>query len=108
MESKDNIVMLCKDCSDQRRKDFQKTFDKYSLEVGDMIKANFKERKKSEHMWVEINSIAKDGVFGFLRNEPTIIKWVSEGDEVAVKFKDIEGHIKKEVHNIKEKEVKPK
>ena len=90
MENENNIVLMCKDCSNERRNNFQNTFDKYSLEVGNMIKKDFIEGKESEHMWVQIVSITKTGIKGLLANEPFVIKNLKLGDKVIVKFTEIE------------------
>ena len=57
MENKDNIILIHKECGKKRRENFQKKFNKYSLEIGGSVKKEFKEGNKSEHMWVMITSL---------------------------------------------------
>ena len=90
MENTNNIALICRDCSDERTKEFQSKFNKYSLKVGDFIKTKFNNKKDNEHMWVQITSIVKDGIIGKLANEPIIMNNLCLGDKVKVKFKDIE------------------
>ena len=88
-EDKDNIVLIHKECSDKRREDFQKNFDKYSLGVGSFVKKCFNDNGETEHMWVKITSLLGDAIIGILDNEPISVKNVKYRDSVKVKFDEI-------------------
>ena len=92
MENKDNIIHLCKHCSDERKKEFQKTFNPKIIKKGDFIKKEFRERKKSEHMWVKVVELGKDFIKGYLVNEPNSIKNFKLKDFVKAKFDEIEDY----------------
>jgi len=81
---------MCAECSEKLLKEFQKTFDKNQVKIGDYIKAGFKDRKEIEHMWVEVLEICKDSFKGKLRNQPIAIKNLKEDDFVKVKFEEVE------------------
>jgi len=88
-EDPNNIIGMCKKCSDKRRADFQKIFNKDMLKVGDYVKICFKQGKKREHMWVKIISIDKK-IFGLLDNEPVLVDNVKYQDIVRVKLSEVE------------------
>jgi len=94
MENKQNIELIHKDCSDKRKKNFQKTFDKYSLEVGKFVKKEFRENKEVEHMWVKITALKSNKLIGILDNEPILLRNLKLGDVVEVKFNEIEDYTK--------------
>ena len=96
MENENNLRFLHKECSDKLRAEFQKKFDKFALEVGDFVKAEFKENGISEHIWVKIISLTSKGINGILSNEPVYFKKIKLNDLVFVKFNEIEGCIKPE------------
>ncbi len=93
MENKENIIAGCKKCFNQRREDFQKTFDKYSLKIGNFVKKGFKEKEEVEHMWVKITGLKGDRIVGILNNEPVVLKDIKLGDFVEVKFDEIENYL---------------
>lgn len=94
IEPLNNITGIDNKCAKERLKMFQKTFDKYSLEVGNFVKKNFKQGKLKEHMWVKITGIKNNSIIGILDNEPFLVKNVRVGDIVEVKFNEIEDLIK--------------
>lgn len=92
MENINNLAVLCKECSDEKKKKFRKNFDKYILEVGYHVKKEFKEKgKTSEHMWIKILSLTENGI---LDNEPFFLEKIKLGDKVFINFNEIEDYSK--------------
>ncbi len=100
MENKNNIIRLCANCSEERLKEFQKTFDKDEVKIGDFVKKAFKDNEafeddgEVEHLWVEVKEICKDGFNGYVDNEVVLIKNVKYQDYVKVKFEEVEELLK--------------
>ena len=90
MENKNNIIGLCADCSEERLKEFQKTFNKNKVKIGDFVKKAFKDNGEVEHLWVEVIEICKDGFNGYVDNEVVLVQNVKYGDYVKVKFEEVE------------------
>ena len=93
-EPSSNIIGIHKDCAKERKINFQKNFDRYSIKVGDFVKKEFKENGKSEHMWVKIVSLSEKGIKGTLDNDPLFLENIKYGDSVCLKLNEIEQHIK--------------
>jgi uncharacterized protein YegJ (DUF2314 family) len=63
------------------------------LKVGDFVKKEFQQGEKNEHMWVLITGLKENSIMGILYNEPILVDNVKEGEEVEVKFKEIEDYL---------------
>ena len=81
----DNIEMVCPSCADEKYKMKGKFTDK-DVRVGWFVKKLF---ENTEHMWVKVTKITNQGLCGTLDNDPIIVDMVC-GDEVFVKWKDVE------------------
>ena len=87
---KDNIEILCKECTDERKKQWQKENKNQIIKVGDLIKKEFKDKKLTEHMWVKISNIKGKIFHGTLDNTPILLTNVKYKDEIKFKREDIE------------------
>lgn len=96
MEKPTNIRAVCKDCSEERHKQWQQENSDKKIKEGDFVKIAVTDNKKVEHMWFRITQIVTDkDFFGELDNEPVLVNNIQYKDEITIKFKDIEGFIKK-------------
>ncbi len=95
MENIKNIEIICNDCAKERKRDFQKKFNKKELRVGDLIKKKFFNQEHNEHMWVKVIKIKSNGlIVGRLNNKPLVLKELRFGDIVKVRLKEISDLIK--------------
>ncbi len=84
-----NIRLLCKEDSNKRRIEFQNKI--HAIKIGDNVKKEFfEEGKSSEHMWVCVISLLKNGIYGILNNIPIGLNNIKFGDKVFVGLKEIE------------------
>lgn len=94
-----NIIITCKDCSDQKLLNFlnnngiQELLMAYETSKSLHIKSKFVQDDKVEYMWVKVTSfIEKDNecfMQGFLDNDPVSVNNVKCGDIVNVKLENI-------------------
>lgn len=78
MESRDNIMFVCKECS-QEMYPKKGTFDP---KVGDSIKLKFSESGRNEYMWVNVTKCDGEKYEGVLDNDPIFIEGLKCGDNV--------------------------
>ncbi|GAI77863.1 unnamed protein product [marine sediment metagenome] len=88
---KDNIVIMHKECSDNRKKEFQTKFDRYNIQVNGFVKIKF-DGETPEHMWIRILSINHYSITGILVNHPILLDNISIGDIVECLYQDIEDY----------------
>lgn len=94
-----NIIITCKDCSDQKLLNFlnkngiEELLIAYETSKVLYIKSKFVQDDKVEYMWVKVTSfIEKDNecfIQGILDNDPALISDVKCGDIVNVKLENI-------------------
>lgn len=99
MENKDNIIVICKSCTNKRRKEWQKANKDLKIEKGDYVKGAFEIGKIAEHMWIEVQKIEKGVIYGKLSNQPIdkiIAKHYKIGQKVEMKISEIEDYASKE------------
>ena len=91
MEDPRNIAMICKTCTDERKKNVQEIIKDVKSEslVGKYAKIPFTEGEQVEHMWVKIGGIIEGGFFGFLENDPVVIS-IKFGDRIEFQRSEIE------------------
>jgi uncharacterized protein YegJ (DUF2314 family) len=87
-----NIIRVCKNCANKKKKETQKNLPALSALVGKYVKKGFEEKGKTEHMWVKITSVNERAgtLIGTLDNDPVVVGNVSCGDEVVVYASEIE------------------
>jgi len=90
-EEKGNIIRICKDCWDEKRKEWQEANKDIKLEISQLVKIPLSDGKKTEHLWVEISEIIGEMYFGRLRNQPVDIKGYDFGDIISFKREHVEG-----------------
>ena len=95
-EDPNNIVMVCKDCGDMRKQDWQDHNKDKIIKIGDFVKIALQDSSKSraEHCWIKITKVGKDGktMEGFLDNIPIYLKKYVYGDNISLRREDIEDH----------------
>lgn len=87
MEEQGNIMVVCKECSEEMYPD-KGTFD---VNVGDSAKLKFTDENGSEYMWVEVVKVDRENnkYEGCLDNDPVLIKCVKYNDNVSFGKEDI-------------------
>lgn len=83
MENETNIVLTCRECSDE----MYPNKGKFDVKVGEFAKIRFEAENglTSESMWIKVTKVNGDELEGVLDNDPIFIKSVKYGD--IVKFK---------------------
>jgi len=90
MEDKNNIIGIHKSCGEKRLKEFQKTFNKEDIKVGNFVKKAFEDKEEVEHLWVIVDEIYDDGIKGYIDNEVILLKNIKYKDYVKIKFEEVE------------------
>ncbi len=85
-----NIIGICPDCSDQRRKDFHEENPECNLTPGDYIKVAVQDDGETEHMWFKVLFIDGDKIVGQLDNYPVVVTNISYGDDFEFTYQDVE------------------
>ena len=87
MENPKNIMLVCKECSDNMYPN-KGTFD---VCIGDFVKLKFTESFGNEYMWVEVvkADIENNKYEGRLDNDPVLVQCVVYNDNVEFKKEDI-------------------
>lgn len=93
IESADNVVGVCKCCSDEMKKAWQNKNKNIKINIGDHVKVAIKDKNGSEHLWFEIIQITGEKYLGRCDNEPVLVKSIKYGLLHEFKFKDIENHM---------------
>jgi uncharacterized protein YegJ (DUF2314 family) len=91
-----NIVAICKECTEKRKDDWQNTNKTTKIPIGAFVKIEFREKSKVEHMWVKITKKDKGNFYGTLNSKPTYIKNIKYGGLVFFTRNEIEQLIVKE------------
>ncbi len=87
MENEANIVLTCKECSDE----MYPNKGKFDVKVGEFAKIRFEAENSltSESMWIKVTKVNGDELEGVLDNDPIFIKSVKCGDIVTFKKEDV-------------------
>lgn len=79
MSKKENIQLICPDCTHERLVKWQENNKNVTIEKGDFVKIPFKQRvgleDRVEWMWCIVDDIRKDqqSIVGILDNEPIYV-----------------------------------
>jgi uncharacterized protein YegJ (DUF2314 family) len=97
-ENKNNVEMICKECSDERKTKWQKEHKGFVIEEGDFVKIAIENKKdETEHIWCKIVSKGTKNTFkGTIDNMPILDMPLKYGDSVDIQFKDIEDYLAKD------------
>ena len=103
-----NTELICPCCSNKRRDEFQKTFNKNEIKIGDHLKVKIEGLSECgaeciEHMWVWVQYVGYnkgevEEVKGRLDSLPLWIDNIREGDNIYVDLDQVEAHIKGPPH----------
>ena len=98
MENIENTKMICKDCSKNIKKEVIEQLKKlnHKINIGDLIKVNFSNKKYSENMWVEILEYTNNKIIGILQNQPFFLNDINYGDIISVNLNTLTGYISKD------------
>lgn len=97
MSNKNNIVLVCRTCSDNWHKMWQDENPHAIIRTGDHVKVCISETDNSEtrreHVWLKVSDqITRDIYSCNLANEPINLKKAKLHDEYAIRYSDIEDH----------------
>jgi len=85
-ESLENIKMVCKNCRQEMYPDAG-TFTIKQIKEAKFVKKCFDDK---EHMWVRVERIDNNIIFGTLANKPVLIENLKLGDPVKVVLSEVE------------------
>jgi len=94
--TKEQLVLMCKECGDEQREYFQEILKKIGLKPNELIGKHIKKEfrggeRQREHMWVKITDMTEEeDLVGVLANNPCVVKNLQYGDLVTVKMNEIE------------------
>lgn len=96
-ELENNIEYHCKECSEEKLKNWQKNNSNQKIKIGDFVKIACKDDGEVEHMWFKIVEIISKKKFkGKLNNMPLFVYNIKMGDIINIKFKEIEEYLENE------------
>ena len=101
MNDKENVIHICKECSDDRKKQIQSDIENiitkcrkaYNLKNEVFFKVSFADDKMTEHKWVKVTKMDVDSFTGTLDNVPLKLKNYTVGDTTTRAFTEIEDYI---------------
>lgn len=93
-ELHNNTIKLCKDCSDERKNEWQKKNKNLKISKGNYVKLAIKDKNGTEHLWFQITFINGKSFIGKCDNTPVVIEKLKYNDSLTFKFEDIEDYIK--------------
>jgi uncharacterized protein YegJ (DUF2314 family) len=89
-DEKENIQMVCIDCTNKMQKTAQDYIKRRGIDIGDFVKKKVKSKDgQIEHMWFKVLSVAKKSVMAELANEHIYEQKINFGDKLRIKKKDI-------------------
>ena len=87
-----NTRIICKECADERRKDWQKQNKGLKINIGNFVKLSVSDSNGEEHLWFEVVKV--NPLVGRCDSVPILIKKVRYNDFFSFRFKEIEDYLK--------------
>jgi len=78
--SENTAVLVCEDCTTQRRQDWQRKNKKTQIRQGDLVKIAFRQNGHVEWMWIEVeHDLGDTKLEGTLINDPVLVDYIKKG-----------------------------
>jgi len=86
-----NVGIICKECSDERYRNFQTKNVGRKLTIGEYVKVPIKQETETEHLWFEVvEVIGIDRYKGKCDSFPLLVTIIQMNSIIEFDFSDIE------------------
>jgi uncharacterized protein YegJ (DUF2314 family) len=87
-----NVLHMCKECSEQRKEQWQRQHPLLIGQLGDYVKIAVSDKNGTEHLWFKIIKSTKSGLLGECNNYPIMVKNIKFGELLEFKMNEVEDY----------------